>query len=145
MKAIIQRVKSASVSVDSLTISNINNGILTFLAVEKGDTETQLEKLIEKIVSYRVFEDEQGKMNLSIKDLSFEHLIVSQFTLAADTNKGKRPSFTNAESPDIAEAMYLKAIELSNGHGIKTFGGKFQAEMKVELINDGPVTFLLEA
>lgn len=144
MKAVVQRVKQASVTVDGKVISSIENGLLTLLGVAKGDTEQTLQKLIEKISALRIFEDAEGKMNLSIKDKGYSHLIVSQFTLLGDTSRGARPSFINAESADLARAMYEKALKVSGELGIQTFGGQFQAHMDVSLINDGPVTILFE-
>lgn len=144
MKAVIQRVQSASVTVDGKMISSIEKGFLTLLGVAKGDTEEQLQKLITKIVALRIFPDENGKMNLSLKDIGGSHLIVSQFTLLGDASKGNRPSFIGAESPDIAEKLYEKALALSAAQGIPTFGGQFGADMKVQLLNDGPVTMIIE-
>ncbi len=145
MKAVIQRVKHAEVVVDGKQVSKIENGIMTLLGVEKNDTEESLEKLITKIVNLRIFEDEAGKMNLSLLDLKGSHLIISQFTLAGDCSAGRRPSFTNAETPDKAKVLYEKAIALSEKSGVSTKGGIFQADMKITLLNDGPVTFILEA
>jgi D-aminoacyl-tRNA deacylase len=150
MRAVIQRVKNASVAIannDSgieKIVSKIDKGILTLLGFEKGDTEEKLEKMIQKIVSLRIFEDENGKMNLSLSDMGGQHLIVSQFTLLGDCNSGRRPSFVQAELPERAKQLYNKSIELSLGLGIQTYGGVFQADMKVALVNDGPVTFTLE-
>jgi D-tyrosyl-tRNA(Tyr) deacylase len=143
MKAVIQRVTEAQVAVSGKTVSQINHGILTLLGIEKGDTEEQLSKLMTKIIELRIFPDTEGKMNLSLKDVGGEHLIVSQFTLAADCSKGRRPAFTTAERPDIAREMYEKAIVMSGALGVNTLGGVFQADMKVTLTNDGPVTFVL--
>lgn len=144
MTAVIQRVKKASVIVDGNEVSQIGVGILTLLGVAKGDDSAKLEKLVTKICELRIFEDDQGKMNRSLKDINGEHLIVSQFTLLADCSQGRRPSFTNAEFPDRAKQFYEQALELSRRQGIKTLGGVFGADMKVELLNDGPVTFVLE-
>ncbi len=144
MKAVVQRVKKASVSVDGEVISSIENGLLTLLGVAKGDDEQKLKKLMEKICALRIFEDEQGKMNLSLKDRGGSHLIVSQFTLLGDTSKGARPSFINAESAELARAMYERALIVSSELGVPTLGGKFQAHMEVSLVNDGPVTILFE-
>lgn len=143
MKAVIQRVSEAQVDVGGDTVSRIGYGILTLLGIEKGDTEEQLTKLISKIVELRIFPDAEGKMNRSLKEVNGEHLIVSQFTLAADCSKGRRPAFTTAERPDIAREMYEKAIVMSGTLGVPTRGGVFQADMKVTLVNDGPVTFVL--
>ena len=144
MKAVIQRVQKASVTVDGQQISKIGPGLLTLLGVAKGDNEEQLQKLIAKICALRIFPDDDGKMNKSIKDIQGEHLIVSQFTLLGDATKGNRPSFIGAEVPDLAEALYIKSLELSRAQGIPTQGGQFGADMKVEILNDGPVTLLLE-
>ncbi|MBI3557944.1 MAG: D-tyrosyl-tRNA(Tyr) deacylase [Deltaproteobacteria bacterium] len=144
MRAVIQRVQEASVRVDGKQVSRIERGILTLLGIAKGDDEAKLAKLIAKICELRIFEDDQGKMNLAIKDIGGAHLIVSQFTLLGDCSAGRRPSFTNAEAPERARDLYEKALVLSAGHGIPTSGGVFQADMKVSLVNDGPVTFVLE-
>ncbi|WP_413292741.1 D-aminoacyl-tRNA deacylase [Bdellovibrio sp. HCB185ZH] len=144
MKAVVQRVLSASVTVDGNKISSIGPGFLTLLGVAKGDTETQLHKLITKIAALRVFPDAEGKMNLSLKDIGGEHLLVSQFTLLGDASKGNRPSFIGAEVPALAEPLYNKALELSRLAGLPTQGGVFGADMKIDLINDGPVTLILE-
>ncbi|MBI2605428.1 MAG: D-tyrosyl-tRNA(Tyr) deacylase [Deltaproteobacteria bacterium] len=144
MKAVIQRVSSASVTVNGREISRIGRGILTLLGVAKGDSEESLQKLVAKICDLRIFEDAEGKMNLSLKDAGGEHLIVSQFTLLGDCGKGRRPSFAGAEAPDRAKALYEKAIAISAALGVPTKGGTFQAHMDVELTNDGPVTLILE-
>lgn len=145
MKAVIQRVTQASVVVDDQEVSRIGRGILTLLGVEKGDDLSRMEKLIRKIVELRIFEDSNGKMNLSLQDIQGEHLIVSQFTLVGDCGTGRRPSFTTAERPEIAKPIYEQAIEASRSLGIKTGSGVFQADMKLSLVNDGPVTFVLNA
>ncbi|MFV3410513.1 D-aminoacyl-tRNA deacylase [Bdellovibrio bacteriovorus] len=144
MKAVVQRVLNASVVVDGKQVSSIDKGYLTLLGVAKGDSEEQLQKLMTKILALRIFPDETGKMNLSLKDLGGEHLIVSQFTLLGDASKGNRPSFIGAELPDRAKELYEKALALSESQGVKTQGGIFGADMKVSLLNDGPVTLLLE-
>lgn len=144
MKGLIQRVKNASVTIDEKLYSKIGAGILVFLGVEKGDSEANADKLAEKLVKLRIFEDENGKMNKSIQDIGGEILVVSQFTLAGDCKKGTRPSFDKAELPQRANELYeyfvLKVKEL----GVPTQTGSFGAMMNVELINDGPVTFMLE-
>ena len=145
MKALIQRVKSARVTVDGKVVGSIGPGILTFLGVAVGDTEKELEWTVSKILKLRIFEDDQGKMNLSLADKGAEHLIVSQFTLCGDTSKGNRPSFIGAAPPDVAKPLYEKALALSSAAGVRTAGGQFQAHMEVELINDGPVTFILSS
>ena len=144
MKALIQRVKQASVTIDEKLYSKIGEGILVLLGVEKGDDTTNAEKLADKIAKLRIFEDENGKMNKSIQDINGEILVVSQFTLCGDCKKGTRPSFDKSAPPEIAEKLYeyfttqLKTLNIS----CKT--GKFRAMMDVELINDGPVTFMIE-
>ncbi|WP_374028844.1 D-aminoacyl-tRNA deacylase [Bdellovibrio bacteriovorus] len=143
MKAVVQRVQNASVVVEGKEISSIQKGFLTLLGVAKGDTEEQLQKMISKILALRIFPDENGKMNLSLKDVGGEHLLVSQFTLLGDASKGNRPSFIGAEEPAKAELMYKKALELSAAQ-VPTFGGVFGADMKVSLLNDGPVTLIIE-
>lgn len=144
MKAIIQRVKRANVRVDDKVISSIDVGFLTLLGVTQTDTSLEVERLMKKILNLRVFEDESRKMNLSLLDVSGAHLIVSQFTLYADTSRGNRPSFQDAAVPDHARPLYEKAIEVSRAAGIATFGGRFGASMQIDLVNDGPVTIVLE-
>ncbi len=144
MRAVIQRVSAAEVMVDGASVSRIGPGLLTLLGIQVGDDEAKLEKMIRKICELRIFADDAGKMNRSLADISGEHLIVSQFTLAADCSSGRRPSFTTAERPDRAKELYEHAIRLSEGLGVRTRGGVFQADMKVSLVNDGPVTFILE-
>lgn len=144
MKAVIQRVKEAGVIVDGAEVSRIGRGLLTLLGVARGDDEAKLGKLIAKICELRIFEDEQGKMNRSLKDVAGAHLIVSQFTLLADCSAGRRPSFTGAETPERAKQLYERALELSRTQGVETAGGVFQADMKVSLVNDGPVTLVLD-
>lgn len=144
MKAVIQRVKNASVTVDGVEVSNIGPGILTLLGIAIGDDEAKLQKLIQKIAQLRIFEDSEGKMNLSLLDTQGSHLIVSQFTLLGDCTQGRRPSFIRAEQPEIAKALYEKALLLSREAGLETAGGVFQADMNVSLVNDGPVTFVIE-
>ena len=144
MRALIQRVKWAKVVVEGKTVGEIGPGILTFLGVGANDTETDAERIVAKIAKLRIFEDEAGKMNLSLLDRSYSHLIVSQFTLYGDTTKGNRPSFVDAAKPDLAKSLYEKALNHSKALGLKTESGTFQAEMEVSLLNDGPVTFSIE-
>lgn len=144
MKALIQRVKSASVSINNELYSKIGKGMLVFLGVEKSDKKENCDKLAQKIVSLRIFEDENDKMNLSIKDVNGEILVVSQFTLCGDCQKGTRPSFDNAAPPDIANELYEDFVKKLSQNGINVQTGKFRAMMGVELINDGPVTFFIE-
>ena len=144
MKAIIQRVNSASVTIDSKLYSKIGVGILVLLGVEKGDTQENAEKLAKKIVTLRIFEDENKKMNKSLMDVNGEMLIVSQFTLCGDCKKGTRPSFDKSAPPEIAEELYEKFIKIVEAYNIPVKTGKFRAMMDVELINNGPVTFINE-
>ena len=144
MKALIQRVKRASVTIEGELFSAINSGILVFLGVEKGDEKENAEKLAQKIVNLRIFEDENEKMNLSLKDANGEMLVVSQFTLCGDCKKGTRPSFDKAANPDLAVDLYEYFIKCIEDNNIPVKTGKFRAMMDVELINDGPVTFWVE-
>lgn len=144
MKALIQRVKRASVTIEGELFSAINSGILVFLGVEKGDEKENAEKLAQKIVNLRIFEDENEKMNLSLKDMNGEMLVVSQFTLCGDCKKGTRPSFDKAAHPDLAVDLYEYFIKCIEDNNIPVKTGKFRAMMDVELINDGPVTFWVE-
>ena len=144
MKALIQRVKEASVTIDGELYSKIGHGILIFLGVEKSDTEENSEKLSQKISSLRIFEDENEKMNLSIKDVNGEILVVSQFTLCGDCKKGTRPSFDNAAPPERADELYEDFVTKLQAMNFVVKTGKFRAMMDVSLINDGPVTFMVE-
>ena len=145
MKTVIQRVEKASVTIDEKVHSAIGNGLVILLGVEKGDTEESLHYLVRKIAQMRIFEDGQGKMNLSIKDVQGEALVVSQFTLLADCQRGNRPSFTSAEEPKQAEAMYKRFASALDEAGVPVKTGVFGAMMKVNLTNDGPVTIIIES
>ncbi len=144
MRALVQRVKEAQVVVEGKVIGKIGKGVLVFLGVAKGDTEAAAAWLAKKICHLRIFEDETGKLNLSLNDIGGSALIVSQFTLYGDCKKGRRPSFDKAASPAEAKVLYEKFIELVKAQGISVATGQFGAFMQVYLINDGPVTLLLE-
>ena len=144
MKVLIQRVKNASVTIDGKIYSEINQGILALVGIEKGDNIENVQKAAKKIANLRIFPDENDKMNKSIIDINGEMLIVSQFTLCGDCKKGTRPSFDKSASPDIANNLYEAFINEIKTFGIKTGTGKFGAMMDVALINDGPVTFMIE-
>ncbi|MDX1537533.1 D-aminoacyl-tRNA deacylase [Arsukibacterium sp.] len=145
MKALIQRVSQASVSVAGEQISAIGQGLLVLLAVEETDNDASLTKLVHKVAHYRLFSDNNGKMNLNVQQARGAVLVVSQFTLAADTNSGLRPSFTPAAAPAKAEQYYLQFIQQLAHHNIPVQTGRFAADMQVSLINDGPVTFMLSS
>jgi D-tyrosyl-tRNA(Tyr) deacylase len=144
MRALLQRVSKASVAVENKVISQIGNGLVVLLGIGHGDGEEQAAFLAEKIAHLRVFEDAQGKTNLSILDVKGEAIVVSQFTLYADARKGRRPSFIDAALPDAAEPLVSRFVELLRGRGVPTQTGKFGAHMEVEIHNDGPVTIWLE-
>ena len=144
MRALLQRVSRASVTVDDKVISQIGKGLVVLLGIGHGDREEQVTFLAEKVANLRIFEDEQGKTNLSIKDVRGEVIVVSQFTLYADSRKGRRPSFTDAALPEVAKPLVSQFVELLRGRGIPTQTGQFGAHMLVEIHNDGPVTIWLE-
>lgn len=141
MIGLIQRVSKASVNVDKCQISAIDEGILLLLGVEKNDTAEQVEKLAQKICQYRIFADGEGKMNLNIQQVGGSILVVSQFTLVADTKKGNRPGFSRGASPEHGEKIYQDVIAAIEGKGVTVKTGQFGADMQVSLVNDGPVTF----
>lgn len=144
MKALIQRVKRASVTINEQLYSDISTGLLVFLGVEKGDSEENADKLAQKLINLRIFEDENEKMNLSLKDIKGEMLVVSQFTLCGDCKKGTRPSFDKAETPQRANELYQYFVSQIESEKIPVKTGKFGAMMDISLINDGPVTFMVE-
>ncbi len=145
MRAVIQRVTRAKVVVDEAITGEIGIGLLVLLGVEAGDTEEDLKYTFNKTVGLRVFEDADEKMNLSLADVGGQLLVVSQFTLLGDVRKGRRPGFNNAAAPDMANRFYEKFVELGRAQGIEVQTGVFQADMAVELVNDGPVTILVDS
>jgi D-tyrosyl-tRNA(Tyr) deacylase len=145
MRAVIQRVKSAQVCVDGHVTGKIDKGLLVLLGVGKGDGEKDLSFLTSKIPELRIFEDDSGKFNLSVKEIGGEMLVVSQFTLYGDCRRGRRPSFTEAEEPTTAKHLYEQFILKLKEQGIPVQTGEFQTKMEVHLINDGPVTLLLDS
>ena len=145
MKAVIQRVKSASVSVDDKIIGEIATGFLILLGVEQSDTQDDLDYLVKKTIGLRIFKDDNKNMNLSIQDVGGEALVVSQFTLCADTSRGRRPSFIKAANPEEADSMYQQFCEQLKVNNISVQTGKFGAMMDVSLVNDGPVTIILDS
>lgn len=144
MKAVVQRVKKTSLNVDGALVSEIPFGLTVFLGIKVGDGKEQADYLMRKIANLRIFEDENGKMNLSVKDVGGEVLLVSQFTLYGDASHGNRPSFTLAERPEKAEPLYEYAVQALGAQGVTVKKGVFGADMKIEQLNDGPVTILLE-
>lgn len=145
MRGVIQRVSRASVSVDGKLNGKIGQGLLVLLGIQKSDGEAEITWMVDKIGNLRIFEDDKGKMNLSLFDIKGEMLIVSQFTLYGDCRKGRRPGYSAAAPPDIAEPIYLKFIDRIRQTGIATATGIFGAMMDVKLVNDGPVTLLLDS
>ena len=146
MKFLIQRVKNAQVEIDSAVFSQINKGFLVLVGITDSDTKEIADKMIQKLIGLRIFEDENGKTNLSLKDVDGDLLIVSQFTLYADCKKGNRPSFINAGKPDYANMLYEYILDKTQKlYGKQVYSGEFGADMKVSLINDGPFTIILDS
>ncbi len=145
MKALIQRVSSAGVTVNGNRIGSINRGLCVFAGIAADDTREDIDYLAAKILGMRIFADNSGKFNLSITEINGELLLISQFTLMATTRKGRRPSFTRAAPPEMAEDMFGELIEKCRLSGLKTETGQFQAYMQVEIVNDGPVTIMLDS
>ncbi|QSA97193.1 D-aminoacyl-tRNA deacylase [Methylococcus sp. EFPC2] len=143
MVTVIQRVQHAEVSVDGVSVGRIGRGLLALVAVEQGDAEAQAERLAERILGYRVFPDTEDRMNLSVADIAGELLLVSQFTLAADTRKGARPSFTPAAAPEVGHRLFEHFVDAVRKRHPRVATGRFGADMQVGLVNDGPVTFIL--
>lgn len=145
MRSVIQRVSRASVAVDGEVIGRIEKGLLVLLGVSDDDTDADLNYMADKVSGLRIFEDEEEKMNLSVADIGGEILVISQFTLYGDCRKGKRPSFVSAGKPDYANAMYEKFVKALSEKGFNVQTGEFGADMKVELVNDGPVTLMIDS
>ena len=145
MIAVLQRVTKASITIDGNETSRIGNGLLILLGVMDSDSEEDCDYLINKIVNFRIFNDDNDKMNLSIKDIKGSVLVVSQFTLCADWLKGRRPSFAHAAEPKVGRKLYEKFVDLLKAEAIKSKTGEFGAMMEVSLVNDGPVTFVLDS
>ena len=145
MRALIQRVAEASVTVEDEVIGAIGPGLLVLVCAMQGDTEAEAARLMAKIARLRIFKDPGGKMNLSLRDTGGAALVVSQFTLAADTSRGNRPGFSSAAAPDLGERLYLESIACLAREGIMVASGRFGADMKVRLLNDGPVTIWIES
>ncbi|MDK9712098.1 D-aminoacyl-tRNA deacylase [Acidaminobacter sp.] len=145
MRAVIQRVRRSSVTVDERVTGEIGHGLMVLLGVEEKDTDKDLDYMVDKIPNLRIFEDADGKMNLSLLDVSGELLVVSQFTLLGDARKGRRPGFTDAARPEMANAMYETLVSRIAALGVKVETGQFQAHMMVDILNDGPVTILLDS
>jgi D-tyrosyl-tRNA(Tyr) deacylase len=145
MKAVIQRVTQASVDVDGQVVGQIGPGLLVLLGVAKGDSESDVQYVADKLVGLRVFGDEHGKMNRSVKEIGGALLVVSQFTLLGDIHKGRRPGFDHAAQPDHARAFYETAVKEIRARGVPVETGSFGAHMKIHLVNDGPVTFILDS
>ena len=145
MRAIVQRVSQASVSVDNKIVGSIGKGLLVLLAIGKEDDDKDLEYLVDKVLGLRIFQDDDEKMNLSLLDIEGELLVISQFTLYGDVRKGRRPSFTASGHPDMAEEVYLEFIQKCIEQGVKTEKGIFGADMDVSLVNKGPVTIMLDS
>lgn len=144
MRAVVQRVGKTVLSVDNRVVSEIEHGLCVFLGIKQGDSEEQAEKIAYKISGLRIFEDANGKMNLSVKDVKGDVLLVSQFTLYGDCSHGNRPSFTMAERPQRADELYMYCAEKLRGYGIEVKQGVFGADMKISQFNDGPVTIILD-
>lgn len=145
MRAVVQRVSSSKVTVDEAVTGQINKGLLVLLGVTHEDNSSDVDYMIDKVLNLRIFEDENEKMNLSLKDVGGELLVVSQFTLYGDCRKGRRPSFSNAAKPDMANELYEEFVRRAKAEGITVGTGQFGAHMMVDLTNDGPVTMLLDS
>ncbi|NLY13875.1 MAG: D-tyrosyl-tRNA(Tyr) deacylase [Gammaproteobacteria bacterium] len=144
MKALLQRVSAASVAIEGVTVAQIEQGLLVLVGLEPDDNQQSLEKMLHKLLNYRVFADEQGRMNRSLTDIQGGLLLVSQFTLAADTRSGLRPGFSTAAPPAQAEMLFEQMVQMAKQRYANVQTGQFGADMQVQLVNDGPVTFMLE-
>ncbi len=145
MRALVQRVAEASVTVEDVITGQIGRGVLVFLAIHRDDTEAHADYLASKVIQLRIFPDKEGKMNLSLRDAAGEMLVVSQFTLYGETRKGNRPSYSQAARPDVAVRLYDYFVKVCREMGMSVFTGVFQADMQVRLINDGPVTLICDS
>ena len=145
MRALIQRVTEASVSIDGAAVGSIGSGLVVLLGVADGDDDADAQYLVDKVVNMRIFADELGRFNLSALDVGAALLVVSQFTLYADTRRGRRPDFTRAAGPDEANGLYERAVEMFREKGLRVATGRFQAYMQVHLVNDGPVTIMVDS
>ena len=145
MRAVIQRVKGSSVAIDGQVVGQCAQGLMVLIGVEEGDTDRDLAYIADKVPNLRIFEDEQGKMNLSLKDVGGAILAVSQFTLYGDARGGRRPSFSTAARPEAANELYEKLVEAWRAQGVTVGTGRFRTDMQVSLVNDGPVTILMDS
>lgn len=145
MRAVVQRVKRAAVNVGGSTVGEIDGGLLVYAGVQEGDTREDIDYIAKKVANLRVFEDEDGKMNLDVTSAGAEVLVISQFTLLGDARKGRRPSFSSAEPPDSARRIYEELIAALSAKGLNVQQGEFQAHMEVDSVNDGPITLLLDS
>lgn len=145
MRIVLQRVKSASVSINGEISGTISGGMVVFLGISKTDTTKDLHWMVEKVINLRIFDDQNGKMNMSLADISGEMLIISQFTLYGDCRKGRRPGFSAAAPPELAQPLYEEFVKEVKNRQIKVASGTFQAEMEIQLVNQGPVTLLLDS
>lgn len=145
MIALIQRVSRASVTVDGESVGTIGSGILALIGIERGDAHGNAKRMLQRLLSYRIFSDAEGRMNLSLQDTGGGLLLVPQFTLAADTSKGTRPGFSTAAAPEDARELFNSLLDLAHNAHTKVAAGRFGAHMSIELVNEGPVTFRLKA
>ena len=145
MRAVVQRVSSSSVTVDDNVIGSVNKGLMVLLGVTHDDSDSDIDYMVDKILNLRIFEDEEDKMNLSLLDVKGELLVISQFTLFGDCRKGRRPNFMEAARPEVATDVYEKFVSKAKGYNLKVETGKFAAHMIVDIVNDGPVTIIIDS